>query len=430
MLRIIVISLVVANLLLLGFQSSTPDVQPEARPAPAVTRGANIPTIHLFSEMMQDQGLMSGNRQCFTLGPFHSVADWDDVHARLQKVSTRVSERQTEALVEKGYWVYLPPYPSLLEANKALLSLQALGLKDVAIMYDGEWKNSISLGYFMRQSNAQGRKKGLESKGFEPLMRIQRQAEPRYWLDYEQEPGSGLVSLDMQNRPNDFMQRPVPCPEAEFPEMDAAASQETVEDQHQPGDGAQTANVEPGAGQNAGATTEPPLLANDGSETGVETETPPQTGDESGGQPDGDGEDAAAPSEAPPGDKVADAPVASETVKSDAGAEIPTTDDSEKTSGSGDQPAAVVDSGQSNETAFEPAARLAVGTGPSHFVSTEPEPKDTGVTDRVEAPTAGAAENKPEDGGGEKTADDSAANPPAAPPADKEKDGGNGNADG
>ena len=44
-------------------------------------------------------------------------------------------------------------------------------------------------------------------------MRVQRQAEPRYWLDYEQNPGSELIALDMQNRPNDFMHRSLPCPE-------------------------------------------------------------------------------------------------------------------------------------------------------------------------------------------------------------------------
>jgi hypothetical protein len=225
-LRIFVISLVVANLLLLGFQSSRSPVQPETKAAPVTVRDSGIPTIHLFNEMVEDQGLLSGNRQCYTLGPFHSSEDRDDVHQRLLQVSTRISERRTEALVEKGYGVFMPPYASLLEANEALLSLQALGLNDIEIIYDGEWKNAIALGYFMRQENAQRRKQGLESKGYQPILRVQRQAEPRYWLDYEQNPGSGLLALDLQNRPNDFMQRPVPCPETGFPEAETVATQD------------------------------------------------------------------------------------------------------------------------------------------------------------------------------------------------------------
>jgi len=213
MLRILVISLVVANLLLLGFQRSKPIARPEAVARQTVEEDAGIPTIHLFSEMKQDQGLMSDNRQCFSLGPFHSDEDKEEIRTRLREVSTSINERQTQALVEKGYWVFMPPYTSLLEANQELLSLQALGLEDIGIIYDGQWQNAISLGYFLRQENARRRKNGLEERGYAPLIRVQRKAEPRYWLDYEQNPGSGLVALDMQNRTNDFMQRSLPCPE-------------------------------------------------------------------------------------------------------------------------------------------------------------------------------------------------------------------------
>jgi len=230
MLRLIVISLFVANLLLLGFQVNKPVVQEETPVIQAVAEDPNIPTINLFNEMMQDQKLMSGNRQCFSLGPFHSSEGRDEIFARLQDVSTSISERQTQALVEKGYWVFLPPYISLLEANQVLLSLRALGLEDVAIIFDGGWKNAISLGYFLRQKNATRRKKGLEERGYEPQLRVQRHTEPRYWLDYEQHPGSGLIALDMQNRPIDFMQRSLPCPEQDVFDAVAVTPQAPADD--------------------------------------------------------------------------------------------------------------------------------------------------------------------------------------------------------
>jgi hypothetical protein len=211
MLKIFVISLFVANLLLAGFQVSKPaPAQSRAKSQPKA-HNSDVPTIHLFSELMENRDLMSGNRQCYSLGPFHESDEMYSVFARLQTVSVSIQKRETQALIEKGYWVFMPPYASLLEANEKLLSLQALGLKDIAIIFEGEYENSISLGYFLRQENALKRKKGLESRGYSPVIRVQRQAEPRYWLDYEQDPGSGLVNLDMQNRPNDFMQRATPC---------------------------------------------------------------------------------------------------------------------------------------------------------------------------------------------------------------------------
>lgn len=218
MLRIVVISLVVANLFLLGFQGSKPTSEPAQVVSPKRVSGdPRIPTIHLFSEMIENEDLLTGNRRCFSIGPFHTLEDRDNVRSSLLEVSTGIGERETEALVEKGYWVFMPPYVSLLEANQELLSLKALGLQDVGIIYDGEWKNAISLGYFLRQENAQRRKKSLEDRGYQPLIRVRRQSEPRYWLDYEQPPGSGLLSLDMRDRPNDFMQRPLPCPEERLP---------------------------------------------------------------------------------------------------------------------------------------------------------------------------------------------------------------------
>ena len=219
MLRIIVISLVVANILLFGFQLSKPAVQPATATPRTVAGDSNLPTIHLFSELIQDQDLLSGSRQCFSVGPFHTGEEREVVLAQLLEVASTINERQTHASVEKGYWVFMPPYGSLLEANHELLFFQVMGLKDIAVIYEGEWKNAISLGYFLRQENAQKRIKKLKSRGYTPSVLVRRQTEQRYWLDYEQNPGAGLITLDMQDRPNDFMQRPMPCPEQDVLEV-------------------------------------------------------------------------------------------------------------------------------------------------------------------------------------------------------------------
>ena len=220
MLRILVISLFVANLLLLAFQDDKPEVKPEIVETTIVEETSNIPTIHLFSEMMEDQGLLSGNRRCFSLGPFHTIEDRDETRVLLMEVSARISERETQALVEKGYWVFMPPYASLLIANQELLALQALGLKDIAVIYDGEWKNAISLGYFLRQENAVRRKKSLEERGYSPLIRVQRQAEPRYWLDYEQKLGAPYVMPSADTAILPELHRAIPCGDAHAGQTD------------------------------------------------------------------------------------------------------------------------------------------------------------------------------------------------------------------
>lgn len=281
MLRILVISLFVANLLLLGFRDSKPPPAPEPTAVATIVEDDSIPTIHLFSEMMENRDLLEGNRQCFSLGPFHSVEDSDETRSRLTELTINISERQTQALVEKGYWVYMPPYESLLEANRALLSLQALGLTDIGIIYDGEWQYAISLGYFLRQGNALRRKKALEDRGYTPLIRVQRQAEPRYWLEYEQEIGSDLIALDFSNRPNDFMQRPLPCPEQVVVDTPAINPMENT--------GELTAALQTGEDSDGSANEEPGESPSEVSETpageddqtvveGIEAAPPDDTG--------------------------------------------------------------------------------------------------------------------------------------------------------
>jgi len=228
MYRIVVISLFIANLLLVGLEVSKPPVKTDATTRTRVAEDSSIPTIHLLSELMQDQELMSASRQCFTLGPFHDMEDMREVRNRLQEVSLSTADRRTQALVEQGYWVFLRPYRSFLEANEVLLSLQALGLQDIAVIYEGKPSKSISLGYFLRQENAVKRQQWLVARGYEPLIRVRRKYEPRYWLDYEQYPGAGLITLDLQNRPNDFMRRRVPCPQQGQFETTVTAAQPIV----------------------------------------------------------------------------------------------------------------------------------------------------------------------------------------------------------
>jgi hypothetical protein len=217
MLRIVAIALVLANLLLLGIRVRQPEEPGPVEAAVPEAIDDGVPTIQLIEELVQQRAIMPGQRQCFSLGPFHSTEERDGVRMQLRGRVTGVSERRTQAMVERGYWVFMPPYESLLEANRALLSLRALGLEDTAIVYEeNEWQNAISLGYFLRQDNANRRAEQLRDRGFDVQVQVTRRAEPRYWLDYEQDPGVELLRLDMQDLPNDFMQRILPCPDLGF----------------------------------------------------------------------------------------------------------------------------------------------------------------------------------------------------------------------
>ncbi len=258
MLRVAVIALVVANLILLAFDISKPEAGDPAQAAAAAPAAAaaatdpGIPGIRLYSELGDDTAAMSGGRRCYTLGPFHSHAELDAARARIEPLAAGVSERRTEAMVDRGYWVFLPPYATLAEASKTLHFLKLLGFSDVGVIYDGEHARSISLGYFLRRKNAVKRKQSFEAKGYRPQIRTQSQAEPRFWFDFELSPGAELPVLDANRLPVDFEQRAIPCSFREAPARTATDARAATDqaDSAEPASAVsgQPDAVDPGAG--------------------------------------------------------------------------------------------------------------------------------------------------------------------------------------
>jgi hypothetical protein len=153
----------------------------------------DLPEIRLLSEIDPDHGGAFG-RQCFTVGPFETRATMEAISGLLKEHSTRVSQRETTAFVDRGFWVYLPPYTGEREARQAVGDLYDAGLDDVAVIRDGEWDLSVSLGYFTSQSNAIRHRDAVRELGFPAEFRITRHDEPRYWVNYEQQAGVEYAS--------------------------------------------------------------------------------------------------------------------------------------------------------------------------------------------------------------------------------------------
>jgi hypothetical protein len=187
-LRLLVIALVVANIALLGWHLAAPP-PPVDEPPPAVLRPVvppDTPTILMLSEMPAPPA--AEGRWCFAVGPFETIASREAAREYLLPVAGRLSERETEALVELGYWVTLPPFADFAGAGTAMRGLNQAGLQDTAVVSDDSGEYRVSLGYFLDQANARRRRDHARSLGFEADIRLQRETQPRYWLDYERAP--------------------------------------------------------------------------------------------------------------------------------------------------------------------------------------------------------------------------------------------------
>ena len=220
-LKLIILVLFTSNLLLLGLEASKPPPEISITKAKPDNDVSSIPEIRLLSEMDESE-TGTFDSQCFTVGPFETEATVDAIVNMLGEYTSIVSPRETEAFVDRGYWVYLPPYENEQGARQAITILYGAGL-DVDLIKNGEFNNSVSLGYFINQSNARKQRDLVREMGFKAEFKIQREDESRFWVDYEQEAGdeyafrvlSGLVPAELH--------RMTACPDAPGIEAEAAA---------------------------------------------------------------------------------------------------------------------------------------------------------------------------------------------------------------
>lgn len=184
MLRLMVVFLLAANLLLIGLQVASEPPPTPPPPAAVEPFPADVPRLRLLSEVDPDAFPESVPRRCFTAGPFETVPTMISAREALGPQAQDVEERESEALVELGYWVSLPPSADFAAAGEMLQVLEGAGLRDMAVVADDEGEYRVSLGYFLEEANARARRDEVQALGFAAETRLQRESQRRFWLDY------------------------------------------------------------------------------------------------------------------------------------------------------------------------------------------------------------------------------------------------------
>ena len=226
MIRVVVVALLAANLLLLGLriaQPAAPRAEPEApqRSMDERTGGIELPELHLLGEALeQDQG-PGRLARCFSLGPFTERADLGAAFRRMNRGRAWNEIRETRALVERGWWVYLPRFENRDAAEATALALRDAGVSDIAVMLSGEQANMVSLGLYDRKEHAAARVDALRALGFDAQMRVRREPEARFWLDYD--PRALAVNGDELAAELSVYNRPMPCPRSHAPDTAGAS---------------------------------------------------------------------------------------------------------------------------------------------------------------------------------------------------------------
>lgn len=124
------------------------------------------------------------NDECHSVGTFPTQADVRAAINLLTPLTRRIQFREAHATQARGYWVYLPALATREQALAAARQLSAKGVRDYYVVTAGDQQNTISLGLFRDQANAERRRAEIAALGFTPQSIARTEELPVYWLDY------------------------------------------------------------------------------------------------------------------------------------------------------------------------------------------------------------------------------------------------------
>ena len=151
------------------------------------------------------------NDRCRTLGPFPTQADTRAAMNVLTPLSKRIRVRETHATQTRGYWVYLPAMASREQALGAARTLSTKGVRDYYVVTAGEQQNTISLGLFRDQANAERRRAEIAALGFNPQVNARTEDLPSYWLDFALADRASPELRSRVNAPPDAREELIAC---------------------------------------------------------------------------------------------------------------------------------------------------------------------------------------------------------------------------
>ena len=193
--RALFLLLLAANLGAVSWLVFAPDMH--ATEAPASDPG--VPKLILLSE--RDRGDDASaelaappetradqrNDECHSIGTFPTQADVRAAISTLTPLTRRVQFREAHATQARGYWVYLPALQTREQALAAARQLSSKGVRDYYVVTAGDQQNTISLGLFRDQGNAERRRAEIAALGFTPQSIARTEELPVYWIDFAEE---------------------------------------------------------------------------------------------------------------------------------------------------------------------------------------------------------------------------------------------------
>ncbi len=204
--RILFLSLLLANVLFLAWTRWVVEPQPAARAAAAA--GSALHPIRLAREQpaaVEAAPVAVANdlqaATCMSIGPFIAPAHADLARLQLERLGFASRRRISQDEVRVGYWVRIPNLATPADATNALATLQAAGLTDVSIFDEDLAGAMVSVGVYADAGKAAEVAAAVQRAGFTPETSDRLRRLEVLWLDVDRQANGGMPSLDALGAP-------------------------------------------------------------------------------------------------------------------------------------------------------------------------------------------------------------------------------------
>lgn len=195
--RALFLALILVNLVFFLWQYTlAPPRAPAGHAVPSAARD-NVPPLILLNDGKRKAApprvpaatQQAANEQCFAVGPF------DDPEAAKATVTAlrskgMAAEYESRTAQTARYWLHTPVFPTRKKALSRMNELKGQGIRDMALMETGKWKNAISLGFYHNQFSADQRLNELKPRGVDVALETEHDTIETYWTRYKAPQGS------------------------------------------------------------------------------------------------------------------------------------------------------------------------------------------------------------------------------------------------
>jgi len=227
--RALFLLLLLANILFLAWtQWVAPPAATAGSPTPGSSSQKSIrllreaPLAQELATAVQGSGLspVAGEGvTCVSGGPYLDKAAADAAAARLERLGFTSRRRASRDDVWVGQWVRVENLATPDDAENALATLKAAGLRDAYVLTDEQPGNVISLGVFDDAGRTAEVAAIAQKAGFATVSEDRFRTADVFWLDVDRQQNAGLPGLEVFQgnaaRPTRLELRPCPAPTAD-----------------------------------------------------------------------------------------------------------------------------------------------------------------------------------------------------------------------